>query len=108
MRQFSKRCASEARELAAQQIVVAHQEKAIWLSAPVCFAKGAVSALFWAGSTRMASAQQVGHVDDALSDFDQLQPLVHRGLAQQRVSLAFRQALALHQDAFGAVDGLAV
>ena len=108
MLQFSKRCASEARELVAEQIVVVHQEKAIWLSPSMCFANGAVSALFWAGSTRTASAQQVGHVDDALSDFDQLEPLVHRGLAQQRVSLAFGQALALHQDAFGAVDGLAV
>ena len=108
MRQFSKRCASEARELEAEQIVVAHQEKAIWSSPPMCFANDAGSALFWAGSTRTASAQQVGHVDDALSDFDQLQTLVHRGLAQQRVRLAFGQPLAFHQDAFGAVDGLAV
>jgi len=55
---------------------------------------------------RGKSGEQVGHVDHALRHLGDLQALVHRRLAQPGVGLVFRNALAAHQDALGAVDHL--
>lgn len=53
------------------------------------------------------SAEQIGDVDDPLCDVAELQPLVHRDLAQARVGLGLAEAMALHQQAFRTVDELA-
>src|SRR3989344_5621574 len=52
--------------------------------------------------------QQIHHIEHALRHVHQLEALVHGGLAQFLVRGLFAQALALHEQALGPVDGLAV
>src|SRR5688572_5002380 len=60
------------------------------------------------GSSFDRSFQELRCGNDGLRDLGDLALLVHRRLAQERVGLLLRRALGLHQDAFGAVNGLAL
>ena len=54
------------------------------------------------------STEQFRRIDHALRDIHDLEPVVHRGLAQEFVSLLVIDAALLHQNALRALDPVAL